>query len=85
MQTIGIAAFTVGSISGIVSEFFNKFVSAHTALEIVLGSAEAGGFFLWVLMFIGVGARVMGQQQGVIRFGGLCGGLVSSCSYLYWY
>jgi len=70
MQMVGKISFTIAFIAAFLGTIFNSFVVTHKSLEITVGVCGGGGFFLGTFMFIGVGARVMGQQQGVSSFGG---------------
>ena len=70
MQLIGTTAFSVAFFAVIFGSAFNKTVSTHKSLEVLVGICGGGGFFLGLFMFIGVGARVMGQQEGVNSFSG---------------
>jgi hypothetical protein len=70
MQAIGIVAFLLALIAAIFGGAFNKTISAHKSLEIIVGVCGGGGFFVGVFMFIGVGARITGQQSGVNSFAG---------------
>jgi len=70
LQRIGKFSFTVALIAAILAGVFNSFVVTHKSLEFIVGVCGGGGFFLGTFMFIGVGARVTGQQQGVNSFGG---------------
>jgi hypothetical protein len=68
MQVVGKIAFTTAFITAIIGETFSKTVDAHKVLEILVGVGGGGGFFLGIFMFIGVGARITGEQNGVTSF-----------------
>jgi hypothetical protein len=70
MQTVGKIAFSIAITSALCGQFLYKIVTTHKVLEIIVGIGAGGGIFLGLFMFIGVGARVMGEQAGVTSFGG---------------
>jgi hypothetical protein len=70
MQTIGKISFSIAVIASACGGAFNKTVTDHKVLEIIVGGAAAGGYFLGIFMFIGVGARTSGQENGINGFAG---------------
>ena len=72
MQQVGKVAFGVCFGCLLALKLFyshSKATPAHDAPLAVLIAGAAGGFFVGLFMFIGVGARTMGQANGINGFG----------------
>jgi len=70
LQAIGSVAFTIALAGSVFAGASSKIVSSHSRLPEIVGGCAGVGFLVGVFMFIGVGARVMGQQNGVHSFAG---------------
>jgi len=70
LQAIGTVAFTVAVVGSIFAGASSRIVSSHSRLPEIIGTCAGVGYLVGVFMFIGVGARVMGQQNGVHSFAG---------------
>lgn len=70
LQAIGTAAFTMALAGSVFAGASSKIVSSNSRLPEIVGGCAGVGFLVGVFMFIGVGARVMGQQNGVHSFAG---------------
>lgn len=68
MQFLGKISFSVAFVATIAAGVFHAFLSIHRVLGTIVGVSGLVGLFLGLFMFIGVGARVMGQQAGVQSF-----------------